>query len=213
MSLETKDYIKHVVKVCFNTSELLDKQADYKKGLLRIFDKQSSLVLYPNNDVTCFKYKNETYFNPNYPKLADNKVTVNLRHLHPSLHKEMEELIKSTAELSVNQKRFEAYCNRAAKYLIQEAYSLIDGLNPTEWPLIAFGFIFQCLPSSLYSKHIKNLQETFDHQIQLNSLLDKSFLDDLMSKLKPFSDKFKEKEKTCVDQIDTFMFTIDVLEF
>lgn len=208
-----KEYIKQVVSVCFRNNDLIEKHRDFRSGLRQIFSKQGELVLYPNNDVTCFKYKNEVYYNPNYPKLADNKIQVNLRHLHPSLHREMDNLIKITAEIDVAEKRFESYCNRASKHLTQEAYDLLDSVPVQDWSIIFFGFLIKCLPKTLLDKHKYYLEEQFDHLRVVKTMLTKPFMDDLMTRLEVHASNFKEKEKTCVNQIDTFMFTVDVLGF
>ena len=212
MSTEIKYYIKNIVDSFFNSGTSFDKLNDYNSAVFKIFVKQGALVLYPNNEVTCFKYKNEIYYNPNYPKLADNKVVINLRHLHPSLHKEMDNLIKLTAEVITAKKRFEAYCNRASKYMVERGIQLLETFPPQYWSLVAYGFIIETIPDS-FSKSVKlDLESSFEYHIDANSL-SRSFVNDLINKMAPIIQDFKDKEQTCVNQLDSFMFTVEVLVF
>lgn len=211
MNSLVKSYINQTVNHFFYGGSLREKRNSFNNGLMDILVKQGELVLYPNNEVTCFKYRNEVYFNPAFPKLAQNKVVVNLRHLHPSLNKKMDALINLTDQLTVAEKRFEAYCNRAAKYVVQEDYSLIEGLGNDVTPYLIVVFILDSLPNNfsdtvwLRSDLLSNLHNTF-------SIPAKDFFDHSKN-LQPLVNAFKEKEKTCVDQLDTFMFTINVLGF
>lgn len=205
------DRVKEIVHYVFEkTSVCRDKREAYNEGLAEVFRLQGERVIYPNQQTTCFKYRNKTYFNPEYPKVFENKIEINLRHLHPTLMAKMDNLHKEIDDWDQNKRRLQAYLMRSLNVYHNVVNRHLDiqthivdhsHVEPFQF------FVFHILPSC-----IKSIIPNYSAAIGISgvkSIPFQHFKDDVISK----AEEFIEKESATVEHFKLFVFKTSVLGF
>lgn len=203
------DIVKSIVQLVFERTKVCrDKRDAYNDGLSEVFRLQGERVVYPKQQVTCFKYRNKTYFNPKYPKVFDNQIEINLRHLHPTLMSNMDNLHKEIDDWDQNKRRLKAYLMRSLNVyfeIINEDHSLQVTLQQQGQDEAVTLFLAYALPPCItdiatdlwYPSHIPNM-----------SMLDyTAFKTAVITK----TNEFIDKEEAAVKQFKLFAFKTSVL--
>lgn len=211
----TPDFVDWYIDNLFSLDGVEEKIREYTTGLREIFVKQGELVLYPDNNVTCFKYKNVTYFNPVFEKYAVNKIEINLRHLHPSLVPKLNQIEANFNDIGLNKRRMDAYIKRACTYFANYCFSELSFFNLQDHVAhVEHIFVIETFPNSFtvtterYITHKEGLLRSIESKIG-DSTLFKEFLDFIENQ----SNKFKETEDATIKSFNEFMFKTNILGF
>lgn len=209
----SNEYLKFILDNVFSAESILENVRAYHKGLKKVFEVQGTLVLYPNNEVTCFKYKNLTFFNPDFEKLAKNKIEINLRHLHPSLVPVMNSLEQDFNEIGLNKRRMEAYIKRACAYYACNLHSTIVNIGLIHYSNQALNyFVYLSLPDCFIVNN-NHFHEIF-HDCKkplLSECSTKTSKENLENLFKDNAKKFQANEESTVNIFKQFMFKVNIL--
>jgi hypothetical protein len=209
----SNEYLKFMLDNIFSAESIKDNLKNYHKSLRQVFQQQGDLVLYPNGEVTCFKYKNNTYFNPNFEKLAQNKIEINLRHLHPSLIPKMNQLEQDFNEIGLNRRRMEAYLKRVANFYSIHCHEFIISANLHDYSQHALNYFAYLAVPDCFIVNNNYYHEVFnDCKISLEKNGNISNFSNLLDNF--YRQKVLELhnvEEATISTFKQFMFKVNIL--
>lgn len=205
--------ITYLVNMAFSFANINKIIAKYNMELREIFNLQGELVLYPQGQVTAFKYKNLSYINPDFPDLIKNNTVVNERPLHPTLVKRLTDVEEDYNQIGMNKRRMEAYFKRAGTYFATDVYPLlITEILREHLTITAYYFVYMTLPDGFNRN--ESAKEYFSNTFYtLEKGLVNLTVNDFKNILNNAVSKFQQKENTTIQQFKQFIFKTTMLGF
>jgi len=205
-----KDVVEFLVENLFKGKpELLKKVNEYRENMQTLFNTQGELVLYPNNEVTCFKAMGRTYYNPSFGKISRLKVDVHLRHLHPSLVPTLQKIERDFNDIGLNQRRLQSYFDRGLRYFSACCHEQAIH-RPEQLFVYSCLFLLEIIPNCFALNHSITLyrKEVMD-AITVNHPSDIVY--ETVKYIKQHANDYQNNELEVIKSFTEYVFRIDVL--